>query len=159
MIKNIVINKKFRGTLLNIEKMLNIWKQRNLSLIGKVQIIKTFGISKLLFITNMKNTPPEIIKKANSIFYKFLWNGPDKVKRATMISDIAGGGLKMPHLESIIETQKIMWVKRFSDNNFHPWKEFLIKDLCVTGGCNISNRKIPENMLKTPICLILIKKC
>jgi len=61
--------------------MLNICKQRNLSPIGKVQVVKTFGVSKLLFIMNMTNTPPEIIKEANSLLYKFLWNGPNKVKK------------------------------------------------------------------------------
>jgi len=65
-----------------------------------------------------------------------------------MINDIACGGLKMPHLESIIETQKIMWVKRFLENDFHPWKEFLRKDLYKTGGCDILNRKIPEKFIK-----------
>ena len=35
------------------------------------------------------------------------------------------GGLKMPHIESIVKTQKIMWAKRFISFNFHPWKEFL----------------------------------
>ena len=34
----------------NIDIMLNIWKQRQLSILGKVQIIKTHGISKLIFV-------------------------------------------------------------------------------------------------------------
>ena len=54
----------------------------------------------------------------------------------------------MPHLESIVETQKIMWVKRFSEKDFHPWKEFLRKDLHKAGGCDLLNRKLPEKFIK-----------
>ena len=100
------INKNFKGYLVDIDKTLNIWKMRNLSILGKVQIIKTFGLSKILFVTNMLNTPKEIIKEANTIFHKFLWNGPDKIKRTAIISEINHGGIKMPDLESEIKNQK-----------------------------------------------------
>ena len=96
----------------------------------------------------MKNTPANIIQDANKILYKFLWNGPDKIKRLTMIADISNGGLKMPHLESIIETQKVMWMKRYSENNDHPWKAFMRESLKETGSTDIYNRKIPETVLK-----------
>jgi hypothetical protein len=54
----------------------------------------------------------------------------------------------MPHLESIIESLKVVWVKRYSTNNYHPWKEFLIEGLKNTGSHNIFNRKIPNNIIE-----------
>ncbi len=146
--EDVKINKNFSTTLSNIEKMFNIWKQRNLSIIGKIQIIKTFGMSQLIFITNMINIPMNIIKRANSILYKFLWNGPDKVKRQAMIANLAQGGLKMPHFESIIKTQKIMWAKRYVNPDFHPWKEFLNIALQNFGGSNILNKHFSEKSVK-----------
>ena len=147
--EDVKINKNFFATLANMDKTLNIWKQRNLSIIGKIQIIKTFGTSQLIFITNMINTPLNITKQANSSLYKFLWNGPDKVKRQAMVSDFAQGGLKMPHFESILKTQKIMWAKRYASPNYHPWKEFLNVALKENfGGVNILNRFLPENRIK-----------
>ncbi len=41
-----------------------------------------------------------IIKQANSIFYKFIWKGTDKIKRLAIISDYKNGGLRMPHIET-----------------------------------------------------------
>jgi len=35
-----------------------------------------------------------LVKEANLIFYNFIWNGKDKVKRCALISDIDKGGLK-----------------------------------------------------------------
>ena len=145
--ENTFIRINFEGILQSIAKMFNIWKQRNLSLIGKIQIIKTFGISKLLFITTMKNTPIHIIKAANVIMYNFLWNGTEKVKRLTMISDITNGGLKMPHLESIIQTEKAMWIKRYSNDNYHPWKEFVEYSLKKSGGLDGFNRKLSNSFI------------
>ena len=55
-------NKNFSVPLSKIEKSFNMWKQRNLSIIGKVQIIKTYGASQLLFITNMLSVPPNVLK-------------------------------------------------------------------------------------------------
>jgi hypothetical protein len=146
--EDVFINKNFSITVSNMDTMFNIWKQRNLSIIGKIQIIKTSGISQLLFITNMTNIPINIIKQANSIFYKFLWNGPDKVKRQSMIADFAQGGLKMPHIESIVKTQKIMWAKRYVNSNYHPWKEFLNIALQNIGGGSITNRLFSEKNIK-----------
>ena len=46
------------------------------------------------------------IKNVNSVVYNFLWNGkPDKIKRLALISDYKDGGLKLPHIESLIKTQ------------------------------------------------------
>ena len=57
----------------------------------------------------------EVITEANKIIYNFIWKGKDKVKRTSLISDTNDGGLKAPHLESIINTQRIMVCKRFVD--------------------------------------------
>ena len=39
----------FWKTLESIKKTINLWKWRGLSLIGKIQIVKTFAIPKLMF--------------------------------------------------------------------------------------------------------------
>ena len=132
----------------NMEITLNIWKQRLLSILGKVQIIKTIGVSKLLFVCNMTIVPDSVIKEAKSIFSKFVWNGPNKMKELAAIGDIQQGGMKMPHLESIIASLRAIWVKRYESNNYHPWKEFIIEGLKSTGSVSIINRKIPQNVVE-----------
>ena len=70
--KDVFIKNNFTIPMTKIESMFNIWKQRNLSIIGKVQIIKTYGSSQLIYITNMVSTPLDVVKQANTIFYTFL---------------------------------------------------------------------------------------
>ena len=38
----------FAEKIRNVEKTLNSWKKRNLTLHGKISIVKTFGLSKLI---------------------------------------------------------------------------------------------------------------
>ena len=46
------------------------------------------------------------MKEANKIIFDFIWKGKDKVKRSALISDIEDGGLKAPHLNSILVKHK-----------------------------------------------------
>ena len=72
-----------------IETMCRIWRQRQLSYIGKIQVIKTYGISLLNFVTNMCPVPNWVFKNVNKILYSFLWNDkPDKVKRKAMMAPL-----------------------------------------------------------------------
>ena len=56
--------------------------------------------------------------------YDFIWKGKDKVKRFAIINDIENGGLKAPHLETIIETQKILCCKKLANDQAASWKLF-----------------------------------
>ena len=61
-------------------------------LLGKIQIIKTFAIPKLMFRASVIPISNDLVKEANLIFYNFIWNGKDKVKRCALISDIDKAG-------------------------------------------------------------------
>ena len=83
----------FRATLKSIKKTINLWKWCGLSLLGRMQIIKTFAIPKLMFRASVLPISKDLIKEADSLFYYFIWNGKDKVKRNVMISEVKKGGL------------------------------------------------------------------
>ena len=36
-----------------------------------------------------------LIKEVNSLIYRFIWKGTDKIKRSALINDIEDGGLRM----------------------------------------------------------------
>ena len=106
------------------------------------------SLHEMADITNKK-----VIKEANSIKYDFIWKGKDKVKRSSLISDIEHGGLKAPHLESIIKTQRILCCKKFASDQLSAWKTFLLHYLKPTGGkfilcCDFDMNKLPINLPK-----------
>ena len=74
----------YRKTLKYIKKSIHMWKLRNLSILGKIQIIKAFAIPKLMFRASVIPIPNDLVKEVNSIFYNFIWNG--KIKSSAMRS-------------------------------------------------------------------------
>ena len=46
-----------------------MWKWRGLSQLGRIQIIKTFAIPKLMYRASVIPISKELIKEANSIFF------------------------------------------------------------------------------------------
>ena len=64
------------------------------------------------------------MKDVNKIIFDFIWKGKDKVKRFALISDIEDGGLKAPHLDSIMETQIVLCCKNWQAINRAIGKKF-----------------------------------
>ena len=109
-----------------IEKMNSLslsWSKRNLSILGKVLIIKALIIPIFTFIVSSCVIPEKYKKEIESKCFKFIWNGkPDKVKRNTLIGDFEKGGLKMIDIESYFISLKASWVSRLADSKFSNWK-------------------------------------
>ena len=70
-----------------IETTLNLWKWRNLTIFGKVQIIKSFVLPKISYRTNVINLSEQKIKEINHLLFRFLWKGKDKIKRLAVINE------------------------------------------------------------------------
>ena len=72
------MKQKFHERLSDIQKKINLWSLRGLSLFGKVTIVRSFLIPKLLYVSTILETRPQvIIKQMERMLYKFLWKGPD----------------------------------------------------------------------------------
>ena len=81
-------------------KQLNLWKGRHLTINGKMIILKTFAISQLIYSSQFQVISPKDVRKIEHICYKFLWNGPDRVKRAFLKSGRDEGGINGIDIES-----------------------------------------------------------
>ena len=51
----------FNNKICAIEKTLNIWKCRKLTLMGKINIVKTLALAKLIYSTSVLNFPKHFI--------------------------------------------------------------------------------------------------
>ena len=85
-----------------------MWKWRGLTFIGRIQIVKSFAITKFMSKASLIHVSNDLIQAANKEFFNFIWKGKDKIKRLALINDIEYGGLKMTDLESMIRAQRIL---------------------------------------------------
>ena len=51
-----------------------MWSQRDLSTVGRINIMKTLALSKLVFICSVMNSPKDFSKEVNKITFDFSWS-------------------------------------------------------------------------------------
>ena len=117
------IDSNFNDKIEKLIKQLHWWKARNLSLSGKILIVKTLGVSKFALVASLLHVPEKIMKIVNSIIFNFIWNGKtDKVRRKIMIQSHEKGGLKMIDFCNYVKAAKCKWVQRYLDDQVVNWK-------------------------------------
>jgi hypothetical protein len=103
--------------VVKIKKLVESWNRRNLTIFGKISIIKQLAMPKVLFSASMLSVPEGVIKELDTIFFNFIWGKKDKIKRSVLINDINCGGLKMVDVESLFLSVKASWVVRLLNAN------------------------------------------
>ena len=107
-----------------------------------------------MFCAPLISLTKEIFKQLNSVLYNFIRNsGKDKIKRLTLISDYENGGLRIPPIETLIKTQRIVCMKKYLNSHNSTWKIFLDSYLADFGGsflikCNYDVRFLPNTLPK-----------
>jgi exonuclease III len=105
---------------LNVKEKINklsnkirIWSHRHLTMEGKTLIVKTFGLSQLIYNMQSYDFKREEEILTERIIFKFLWsnsevqNGVDRVKRSIMKNSFSKGGMKVTDVESLNRSLKL----------------------------------------------------
>ena len=119
-----------------IQKLIDCWRKRHLSLIGKILIIKTLALPKLIYPATFLSVPDGFIKKINKILYNFIWGVRDKIQRRIIKNSISKGGLQMVDVESQFFAVKAAWITRMLKNNNKNWSflfEYFLSKFAVNG--------------------------
>ena len=120
----------YKNKLSQIEQLFTVWRKRNLTPFGKITIIKTLAIPKLLYLfINLPDPPENYIKRLEDMVYRFLWDSkPSKVSRQIIEQNKEDGGLDMIHIRNFLIGIKLSWLRRIRINkefelrvlNFYP---------------------------------------
>ena len=120
--KQEMLSKNLEEKYENMVKILNIWFSRNLSVDGKIVVLKSLVLSLILNTISVVYVPQHVINKIDKLFFDFLWGkGKVMVKRSTIIAKVEVGGLNMLDFHSMVSAIKIMWVKRILGNCNVKW--------------------------------------
>lgn len=139
----------FEPKIKQLKSILNIWKSRRLTLLGKILLVKTFALSQLIFLASVTSVPGYVIHEVEKIIYDFIWNGgKGMIKRSTLINNIEDGGLKMVDIKSMFKALQIKWVQRFNDSiGSSAWKNIFKEFIAPYGGdlifyCNLTASQV-----------------
>ena len=90
--------------------------------------------------------PNDVLDKIDRMLFRFLrQNGPSRVKRKTIISNLASVGRKIPDIYAFHTAQKCLLIKCFLDDN-KKWK--VLANEIIGIDVNLLNHKLPENNYK-----------
>ena len=57
-----------------LEKTLNNWKRRKLTLLEKINIVKSVGLSKLIYNTSVMPVLNNFCDQVNKVTFNFIWD-------------------------------------------------------------------------------------
>lgn len=142
-----------QSQLLNVENKikecksrLNIWLQRDLSILGRIYLTKMECLSRCIYPAYSNAISNKLIKSINQINLNFIWrNRPHYLKKSYMVKDTKDGGLKVIDFDCLNGTLKINWIKSWIKHSNSFWYcipkslfkkigglEFLLRtDFCV----------------------------
>ena len=149
--EELATKRNFFEKLPKLKKILNIWSSRDISIYGRVNIVKTLAISKLTFVCSVLDTPKGFTDEVNNIIFDYIWKYKNpKLKKTTIIKNKKDGGLNMLDFTLFDNALKIVWVKRLCTNDERPWKFIPLSLLSNVGGsllfqCNYNIQFLPLN--------------
>ena len=85
----------FYSKLKLIEKIIQTWKQRSLSLLGKNILVNSLVNSLILFNAQIEIPPSDFLNEVESKCKSFLWDGGvPKIAHQSLIGDYHQGGIR-----------------------------------------------------------------
>jgi len=116
-----------------MENVLSLYKKVPLSLMGKITVVKSLMIPKLVHIMQVLPQPcKKHIEYINSLVRNFIWNGKKaRISLRQLMLDYEDGGLKLTDIVSLNTAIKISWIKRLctTEGGFQDLFECTISDM------------------------------
>ncbi|KAK9064964.1 hypothetical protein SSX86_016347 [Deinandra increscens subsp. villosa] len=122
-----------------LNKRLTSWKAKNLSMGGRVILIKSVLENLPIYYLSLYKAPKAVIESMEKIMRRFLWTGCNEDKKINWIAwDVITtpkkeGGLGLSKLEDVNDALLLKWAWRFKSGGNCLWKKVII-------GCHGSSR-------------------
>ena len=96
-----------------MEKLFLHYSKINLSLLGKITVIKTLAVPQLVYLLTVLPSPGKaFFDQIDKLFKSFIWGRSTKIKLRQLEQDISQGGLKLTNLRFLHYGLKLSWIKR-----------------------------------------------
>ena len=109
----LMMDKNYHPRLANIEKFLNSYAKRKISLVGKITVIKSLAIPKLVYpMSVLPKLSEEMLNLLHKLFRKFIWGtSKPRMTLSQLEQDFVEGGLKLTNLFCLNDALKLAWIK------------------------------------------------
>jgi len=114
-----------------LDKTLARWRRRDLSLLGRLTVIKTLATSKLWYIAALTPIPPTKLQALEKQVWAYLWRDRPRglVRREVALSPRHHGGLGALSIPAMVQALQMQWLKRLCDPSDALWKDIVLDRL------------------------------
>ena len=126
---NTIVESNYLSKLDKAKTKADIWSKRDLTLLGRVTIIKSLILSQIVYVAVPLPRPSaQVVKNLNTIIFNFLWGCKrDKIKREVVTRSREEGGLGLFATGDFILSLKLSIINKiFNDSFLHTWKDIII---------------------------------
>ena len=113
------IKENWTTKIIKTEKIINQWQKYNLTIQGKVMVVKTFILSIWTHTLQSIVIPDEVIKEIDRLVFKFLWQkktsikkASERIKRTVLCLPPSQGGLNMISFQDQQLVFQFKWLKK-----------------------------------------------
>ena len=108
----VLLTTNYEDLVTKSEQICNSWARRNLSLMGKIEVINTAIASMFVYkMSVLPRIPEEYINRLHNIFEKFIWNGHRaKIPLKILQTNKEEGGANLIHMGRKDDSLKCAWI-------------------------------------------------
>jgi hypothetical protein len=109
-----------------IRALYRSWLKRQLTPIGRVAVLKSLVLSKIIYLWMLLPNPPDdLVNAIQQSVFNFVWNAKnDRIARKTSIKNVTQGGMGIPDIKNYMYALKLMWIRKLTHCN-HKWTEII----------------------------------
>ena len=146
----------FKNRIKSLEKVCALWARRQLSEIGKIVILKAFGLSLFVHLMQSIGIKKYYLKLINTIMYRFIWKKNnnnkkviERVGRNIICNRYHEGGLCMTNLACFQSSILLGWAEKLL-NIEEPanWKIAAEDSLREVGGASVFKSTVLPSQFK-----------
>ncbi len=127
------VEENWKSRISKCENIIKSWSYRNLSLIGKIVLVKSLLASQFVYLMQCMFLPCDVLNKLNTLFSRFVWSKVgdnimdqtrkiiERVKRDVMKQSYGTGGLNMVDMNTVQNKLCFKWILRLNKNPTGRW--------------------------------------
>ena len=112
----------FRENFLEIIALYKVWLKRQITPLGRVAVLKSLILSKIIYLWILLPNPPDsLVDALQKTVFQFVWNRKqDRMSRKVTAKTIATGRLGIPNITQYINALKLSWIRKLKTSD-HKW--------------------------------------
>ncbi len=118
----------FDKTVVNLKKSVDYWKRYNLTLPGRINVIKSLLFSQILYLGSFLMPSTEKLKSMQKILDEFAV-GNMNLARDRVTFPVNMGGLGLFCIEKFLISQQAKWVFKANNSSRDNWR-YMLRCLC-----------------------------